>query len=181
MSKSRTSLSELAFENVATLLVEALERGTQAWPLPTPPIIDTDFPPIHPISPQDVIEQGLGLLHADRGMFEAKLNSVVDLIVPHRMNLTDDPFEVHQKWLEKRVDKVSERMVFLIATEWLSQALDPSAPNSDKWWISLCLIDGMATVARGQPVHQGDQGLGIHNQKQDLRILIGILMQESLE
>jgi hypothetical protein len=155
MSKSRTSLSELAFENVATLLVEALERGTQAWPLPTPPIIDTDFPPIHPISPQDVIEQGLGLLHADRGMFEAKLNSVVDLIVPHRMNLTDDPFEVHQKWLEKRVDKVSERMVFLIATEWLSQALDPSAPNSDKWWISLCLIDGMATVARGQPVHQG--------------------------
>jgi hypothetical protein len=81
--------------------------GTQSWPLPNPPIIDSDFPPIHPISPQDIIEQGLGLLHSDKGMFDSKLNSVVDLIVPHRMNLTDDPFEVHQKWLEKRVDTVS--------------------------------------------------------------------------
>jgi len=84
-----------------------------------------------------------------------KLNSVVDLIVPHRMNLTDDPFEVHQKWLEKRVDTVSERMVFLIATEWLAQSLDPIAPNTDRWWVSLCLIDGMSTVPRGQSVHQG--------------------------
>ena len=155
MTKSRTRLSQIIFERVATLLVEALERGTQAWPLPSPPIIDSDFPPIHPISPQNIIEHGLGLLHGDRGMFESKLNTVVDLIVPHRMNLTDDPFEVHQKWLGKRVGKVSERMIFLIATEWLSQSLDPSAPNSDRWWISLCLLDGMATVPRGQPVHQG--------------------------
>ena len=88
-------------------------------------------------------------------MFDYKLNSVVDLIVPHRMNLTDDPFEVHQKWLEKRVGTVSERMVFLIATEWLAQSLDPVAPNTDRWWVSLCLIDGMSTVPRGQSVHQG--------------------------
>jgi len=155
MSKSRARLSQITFESVATLLVEALERGTQSWPLPNPPIIDSDFPPIHPISPQDIIEQGLGLLHSDKGMFDSKLNSVVDLIVPHRMNLTDDPFEVHQKWLEKRVDTVSERMVFLIATEWLAQSLDPTAPNTDRWWVSLCLINGMSTVPRGQPVHQG--------------------------
>ena len=155
MAKSRKKLSQLTFEKVATLLVEALERGTQSWPLPSPPIIDRDFPPIHPVSPQDIIEIGLGLLHADRGMFDYKLNSVVDLIVPHRMNLTDDPFEVHQKWLEKRVGTVSERMVFLIATEWLAQSLDPVAPNTDRWWVSLCLIDGMSTVPRGQSVHQG--------------------------
>ena len=155
MGKSRNRLSQITFENVATLLVEALERGTQSWPLPSPPIIDSDFPPVHPLSPQEIIEKGLGLLHADKGMFESKLNSVVDLIVPHRMNLTDDPFEVHQKWLEKRVDTVSERMVFLIATEWLAQSLDPIAPNTDRWWVSLCLIDGMSTVPRGQSVHQG--------------------------
>ena len=155
MGKSRNRLSQITFENVATLLVEALERGTQSWPLPSPPITDSDFPPIHPLSPQEIIEKGLGLLHADKGMFESKLNSVVDLIVPHRMNLTDDPFEVHQKWLEKRVDTVSERMVFLIATEWLAQSLDPISPNTDRWWVSLCLIDGMSTVPRGQSVHQG--------------------------
>ncbi len=155
MGKSRARLSQITFESVATLLVEALERGTQSWPLPNPPIIDSDFPPIHPISPQDVIEQGLGLLHSDKGMFDSKLNSVVDLIVPHRMNLTDDPFEVHQKWLEKRVDTVSERIVFLIATEWLAQSMDPMAPNSDRWWVSLCLINGMSILPRGQSVHQG--------------------------
>ena len=155
MGKSRNRLSQITFEKVATLLVEALERGTQSWPLPSPPIIDSDFPPLHPISPQEIIEKGLGLLHADKGMFDHKLNSVVDLIVPHRMNLTDDPFEVHQKWLTKRVYTVSERMVFLIATEWLAQSLDPSAPNTDRWWVSLCLIDGMSTVPRGQSVHQG--------------------------
>lgn len=155
MGKSRNRLSQITFENVATLLVEALERGTQSWPLPSPPITDSDFPPIHPLSPQEIIEKGLGLLHADKGMFESKLNTIVDLIVPHRMNLTDDPFEVHQKWLEKRVDTVSERMVFLIATEWLAQSLDPISPNTDRWWVSLCLIDGMSTVPRGQSVHQG--------------------------
>ncbi len=155
MGKSRSRLSQIIFEKVATLLVEALERGTQSWPLPSPPIIDIDFPPVHPISPQEIIEKGLGLLHADKGLFDYKLNSVVDLIVPHRMNLTDDPFEVHLKWLEKRVGTVSERMVFLIATEWLAQSLDPMAPNTERWWISLCLINGMSRVPRGQSVHQG--------------------------
>ena len=39
-----------------------------------------------------LFEQGLGILNVDRGMFDRHLNSVVDLIVPHRMNLSDDPF-----------------------------------------------------------------------------------------
>jgi len=86
MSKSRSEVSQIVFEKVATLLVEALERGTHSWPLPPPPIRDVDFPPVEPISPQELIEQGLGLLNVDRGMFEYKLNSVVDLVVPHRMN-----------------------------------------------------------------------------------------------
>ena len=38
MSKSRTKISDEAFERVATGLVEALERGTEAWPLPEPPM-----------------------------------------------------------------------------------------------------------------------------------------------
>ncbi|MFL2882258.1 MAG: hypothetical protein ACJ0CN_03690, partial [Candidatus Poseidoniaceae archaeon] len=65
------------FEKVATLLVEAMERGTTSWPLPHPPIIDRDFPPVHPLSPQELIEQGLALLNIDHGMFQHKLNTVV--------------------------------------------------------------------------------------------------------
>ena len=44
MSKSRSEISQIVFEKVATLLVEALERGTKSWPLPQPPIRDLDFP-----------------------------------------------------------------------------------------------------------------------------------------
>ena len=155
MSKARNKLSDLAYEAVATGLVEALERGTTSWPLPNPPISDPDFPPIMPISPNDIVELGLGMMSVDRGMFESILNSVVDQIVPHRMNLSDDPFETHNKWLERRIDKVAERLLFSIALNWLSQAFDPAAPNVDRWWLAIALIDGLSTVPRGQSVHQG--------------------------
>ena len=155
MSKSRAKISDEAFERVATGLVEALERGTEAWPLPEPPISDPDFPPIAPTSPHALFEEGLGMLSVDRGMFDRHLNTVVDLIVPHRMNLTDDPYEVHQKWLSRRMDDVADRLLFHIATDWLAQAFDPHAPNTDRWWLSIALVNGLATVAHGQPVHQG--------------------------
>ena len=155
MSKARNKLSDLAYEAVATGLVEALERGTTSWPLPNPPISDPDFPPIMPISPNDLVELGLGMMSVDRGMFESILNSVVDQIVPHRMNLSDDPFETHNKWLERRIDKVAERLLFSIALNWLSQAFDPAAPNVDRWWLAIALIDGLSTAPSGQPVHQG--------------------------
>ena len=155
MSKSRTKISDAAFERVATGLVEALERGTEAWPLPEPPMSDPDFPPIPPTSPHRLFEEGLGILNIDRGMFDRHLNTVVDLIVPHRMNLSDDPFEIHQKWLGRRMDDVAHRLLFHIATDWLAQAFDPHAPNTDRWWLSIALLNGLATVPYGQPVHQG--------------------------
>jgi hypothetical protein len=155
VSKSRGVISDEAFERVATGLVEALERGTEAWPLPEPPMSDPDFPAIPPTSPHRLFEEGLGILNIDRGMFDRHLNTVVDLIVPHRMNLTDDPFEIHQKWLRRRMDDVAHRLLFHIATDWLSQAFDPHAPNTDRWWLSIALINGLATVPHGQPIHQG--------------------------
>ncbi len=155
MSKSRTKISDAAFERVATGLVEALERGTKAWPLPEPPMSDPDFPAIPPTSPHRLFEEGLGILNIDRGMFDRHLNTVVELIVPHRMNLSDDPFEIHQKWLRRRMDDVAHRLLFHIATDWLAQAFDPHAPNTDRWWLSIALLNGLATVPYGQPVHQG--------------------------
>ncbi|MDA9117257.1 hypothetical protein N9J16_00760 [Candidatus Poseidoniaceae archaeon] len=155
MSKPRNRLSESAYEAVEKGLVAALERGTQSWPLPAPPISDPDFPVRPPSSPQTIIEQGVGLLQVDRGMFERNLNTVVDLIVPHRMNLSDDPYEVHERWLNKRVPQVAERLLFAIATDWLAQAFDQQAPNVDRWWLAVALVDGLAVEPRGQSVHQG--------------------------
>lgn len=155
MNKSRSEISQVVFEKAATMLVEALERGTSSWPLPQPPIKDEDFPIIQPVSPQKLIEQGLGLLNVDRGMFEYKLNNVVDLVVPHRMNLTDDPYVVHRKWLHRRSDMVAERLIFSINNEWLASALDPHAPDTTRWWLSIALLNGLSTGPYGQPIHQG--------------------------
>ncbi len=155
MGRERTKLSDKVFEAVEKGMVEALERGTLSWPLPQPPMTDPDFPPIQPASPTSIIQQGHGILQADRAMFEANLNTVVDLIVPHRMNLSDDPFEVHQKWLHRRVGKVAERLLFAVATDWLAQAFDQTAPNTDRWWLAVALINGLSTIPHGQPIHQG--------------------------
>ena len=155
MTKSRSELSQVVFEKVATLLVEAMELGTKSWPLPKPPLIDPDFPPAHPHSPQELIEQGLALLNMDHGMFQHKLNIVVELVVPHRMNLTDDPYKTHQKWLAKRSNMVAERLIFLINNDWLAQALDPSAPDTTRWWLSIALLNGLSIGPFGQPIHQG--------------------------
>ena len=46
MGKERMKLSDRVFEAVESGLAQAMERGTVAWPLPQPPMVDPDFPPI---------------------------------------------------------------------------------------------------------------------------------------
>jgi len=153
--KSRRRVSEIVLESLCERLAESIKTGLKAWPLPFPPLSDPDFPVMHPKDPEKIVEMGVGLLQADRGMFDRHLTIVVDLIVPHRMNLTDDPFEVHERWLLKRLNVLIERLQFAIATEWLAQALDSSSPDTERWWLSVALINGLCDASHGQPVHQG--------------------------
>ena len=153
--KSRLRVSEKVMESLVSGLGEALTIGIESWPLPNPPLFDSDFPPVHPTEKSKIIDLGLGLLNADKGMFDRHLSIVVDLIVPHRMNLSDDPFEIHERWLLKRLDILTERLLFAIATEWLAQALDQSSPDCDRWWLSVALVNGLSNASHGQPVHQG--------------------------
>ena len=153
--KSRRRVSAKVLEALEQGLSKALEEGVKSWPLPHPPLSDADFSPVHPSNKDRILELGLGLLQADKGMFDRHLSIVVDLIVPHRMNLTDDPFEIHERWLLKRLDVLTERLLFAIATEWLAQALDQSSPDPDRWWLSVALVNGLCNASHGQPVHQG--------------------------
>ncbi|MDP6870142.1 MAG: hypothetical protein QGI21_05165 [Candidatus Poseidoniaceae archaeon] len=153
--KQRRKIADKVLETLCASLVESLEKGCEHWPLPNPPLVDPDFPPIPPKDYRSLPEKGLALLRADRGMFDRHLTIVVDLIVPHRMNLTDDPFEVYERWLLRRLDILTERLQFAIATEWLSQALDRSSPDTERWWLAVALINGLSTKSYGQPVHQG--------------------------
>jgi len=153
--KSRKRVSEKVLESLAQRLVEALENGAKSWPLPEPPLFDPDFPPIHPTEGKELSKKGVALLQADKGMFDRHLSIVVDLIVPHRMNLSDDPFEIHEKFLLRRLDVLNERLLFAIATEWFAQALDRACPDPDRWYLAICLLNGLSDASHGQPVHQG--------------------------
>ena len=153
--KSKRRVSAKVLDALAERLERTLESGLNSWPLPHPPQSNPDFPPDHPKDKQQVVELGIGLLQADKGMFDRHLSIVVDMIVPHRMNLSDDPFEIHERWLLKRLDVLTERLLFAIATEWLAQALDRSNPSPDRWWLAVVMVNGLCDASHGQPVHQG--------------------------
>ena len=93
--KSRKRVSESVLESLCECLAASIELGLKSWPLPFPPLSDPDFPTVHPKDQERIIEMGEGLLQADRGMFDRHLAIVVYLMVPNRINLSDDPFEIH--------------------------------------------------------------------------------------
>ena len=153
--KAKKRVIDAVREVVLTRLVEAMERGCKIWPLAPPPLIDVDFPPIHPEGPKSLIEQAHGFFLADKGGFERHLNETVELVVPYRMSLTENPFEQHEKWLMRRLDLVAERILFATCTSWLAQALDENLPDTDRWWLAFTLLDGLSIKSHGQAVHQG--------------------------
>ena len=76
--KSRRRVSAKVLEALEQGLSKALEEGVKSWPLPHPPLSDADFPPVHPSNKDRILELGLGLLQADKGMFDRHLSIVVD-------------------------------------------------------------------------------------------------------
>jgi len=153
--KANKRVQEAALKHTTSKLVAALESSIFSWPLPMPPREASDFPTLLPSNPEQLVKQALGLFQADRGGFERHLISTVELVVPYRMGLSENVFEEHEKWLMRRLDDVAERILFATCTAWLAEALDPSAPDTDKWWLSISLLCGLSNKPDGQPVHQG--------------------------
>ena len=116
--RARARVTDAIVDATKEALSEALERGGTGFPLPAPPRQDPEFPARHPRAPEQLVEQGVGLMLADRGLLDRHLMEVVDLIVPHRMSLTDDPFEVHERWILRRAQEVARRLLFSITSEW---------------------------------------------------------------
>lgn len=142
-------------ETTLGLLRDALARCERDWPLPDPPLSDPDFPPITPASPSDLSQRILMMFDAETALFDRHMQSTVEIVVPYKMSLTEEPYEVHERWLLKRKEEVGERILFAICTDWLAMALDESAPDSDRWWMALHLLNGLCHQPAGQPVHQG--------------------------
>ena len=148
-------MSEVVREEARSNLIIALESSKNYWPLPNPPLIDPDFPPIHPANVDSLIEKTLDIFDTELLIFERHLQSIVEIMVPYKMSLTQKPFEEYEKWLINRKEEVAERILFAICTDWFSRSLDEFAPDTERWWIAIFMLNGLCRKPHGQAVHQG--------------------------
>ena len=153
--KPQQHVTEVVRETARSNLIEALEQSKPHWPLPNPPLIDPDFPPIHPNGVESLIEKTLNIFDAESIVFERHLQSIVEIMVPYKMSLTQKPFEEYEKWLINRKEEVAERILFAMCTDWFSRALDEFAPDTERWWIAIFMLNGLCQKPHGQSVYQG--------------------------
>ncbi len=155
--REQNALSQRLFEQTQAALETAMQRGCEDWPLPEPPLSDPDFPVRPPEDPAKLIEIAHALLKANRAAFDRDLESIGESLVPHRLSLTADPAREARKWLEKRGDEVAERALFIRVETLLAQALDADAPDVDRWWVAIALLNGMSSkdspISRQQGYH----------------------------
>ena len=155
--REQTALSQRLFEHTKEALDVAMKRGCEDWPLPEPPLSDPDFPVRPPKDPAKLIEIAHALLNANRAAFDRDLESIGESLVPHRLSVTADPAREARKWLERRGDEVAERALFIRVETLLAQALDADAPDVDRWWVAIALLNGLSSkdspISRQQGYH----------------------------
>ena len=150
--REQNQLSQRLFEHTQAALDTIITRGCEDWPLPEPPLSDPDFPVRPPEGPEKLKQIAHALFEANRAAFDRDLESIGEALIPHRLSLTADPSREGRKWLDKRRDEVAERALFIRVETLLAQALDSSAPDVDRWWVAIALLNGMS--AKDSPISQ---------------------------
>ena len=153
--REQNALSQRLFEHTQAALEVAMLRGCVDWPLPEPPLSDPDFPVRLPQDPAKLVEIAHALLNANRAAFDRDLESIGESLVPHRLSLTADPAREARKWLDRRSDEVAERALFIRLETLLAQALDADAPDVDRWWVAIALLNGMSSKDSSISAQQG--------------------------
>ncbi len=153
--RSRQETSAIVHTHCVELLQELLRFGTMEWPLPPPPVRDADLPVVEPSSPEKVVEMGVGLFSVDRASMMRHLDVAREAIIPHRLSLTVDPQKEGERWLLRRLDEVAERILFATCEEWLGLALDRDAPNGDRWYLGISLLNGLCRAPTPQATNRG--------------------------
>jgi hypothetical protein len=156
--REQNQLSSRLFERTRQAMREAMARGCADWPLPEPPLSDPDFPVRPPTDASHLETIAIALLDANRAAFDNDLEEIGEALVPHRLSLTADPARESRKWLERRGGEVAERALFARLEIMLAQALAPDAPDADRWWVAIALLNGLSAfdtpIARQQGYHQ---------------------------
>ena len=155
--REEKELSQRLFEHTQEILEATMTRGCEDWPLPQPPLSDPDFPVRPPKEPKKLKEVARALLSANRAAFDRDLESIGEALIPHRLSLSADPEREARKWLDRRGDEVAERALFIRTETLLAQALDPDAPDVDRWWVALAMLNGLSSqdspISRQQGYH----------------------------
>lgn len=154
-SRGVDETSAIVLTRCLEMLQQTLSRGGLDWPLPPPPLQDTELPPIEPDSMDEVRERALGLFTVDRAGFEMLLSSAREAMIPYRIGLNVDPEREGERWLLKRIDEVARLILFDVCEAWLASSLDAEAPNSERWYIGITLFYGLCSVADPIAVNRG--------------------------
>ena len=155
--REQTRLSQRLFEKTREALQIAMIRGTTDWPLPEPPLSDPDFPVLIPDDSERLNQMAVALLEANRAAFDRDLEKIGESLIPHRLSLSADPAREGRKWLERRGNEVTERALYMRLETLLTQALDEGAPDADRWWVAIALLNGLSAndspISRQQGYH----------------------------
>ena len=125
-------------------LGSAIREAYEISPLPNSPLELPDFPAIPPSDSESLVRQALGIFTVDRQGFEIRLAEIIEIRLPDYVKRAIDPDEAESRWLEKNADEISERVLVLIARDWLTSALDEFSPDTDRWYLGASLVTGIA-------------------------------------
>ncbi len=154
-SRERQKTGAIIHTHCLELLNEYLNWSLTNWPLPPPPIYDSELPLMEPRSPAQVIDQAEGLFVVDRARFNHLLDICRETMIPHRLSLTTDPQKEGEKWLLKRINKVARKIIFDFCEGWLGLSLDSNAPDSTRWYVGIALFNGITRINDGMAENQG--------------------------
>tara|TARA_Y100000589_G_scaffold175518_2_gene166587 strand:- start:1696 stop:3036 length:1341 start_codon:yes stop_codon:yes gene_type:complete len=154
---SRRQAQALIWESCEHLIREFVESAFLSSPLPNPPLELPDFPAIVPKSSEALVDQSIGIYLIDKAGFNHRLTTIVNERAPDHVKRNIDPESAKQKWMSRNVNSISETLICRISRDWLSASLDEDSPDTDRWYMGVSLLIGLAIsgseVARKEGPH----------------------------
>jgi len=143
----RRDAEPLIWENCSKILERYVKDSYNQGPLPQPPLESPDFPSSPPKSLDALLSQTSGLFSIDKAGFKAKLSEIIYSIEPNYVKRHIDPESEREKWAIKNLEIISKRIIILQIRDWLSTALDDTAPDTDRWYFAIATMIGMCFEA----------------------------------
>ncbi|MED5231728.1 MAG: hypothetical protein VYB30_05110 [Candidatus Thermoplasmatota archaeon] len=141
---ARREGSALVWQTTDERLKKAVREAFEIAPLPNPPLELPDFPAIPPADSESLVRQAAGIFAIDRQGFNMRLAEVCEIYLPDHVRRSIDSEEAESEWLASNSENIAERILALQARDWLAVALDETTPDTDRWYLGVSLLEGLA-------------------------------------